>query len=106
MNTYAEFFEKVQGEFLNSLKQAQDLNIKTLAAMTDLVSAVPAIDPKDATTGASIPTPTDLVERSFAFTNQMLETRKEYIVKLAELATEAQAQFTETAKRVAQAAKN
>jgi hypothetical protein len=106
MNTYADFFEKVQGEFLNSLKQAQELNIKTLASMTNLVSAIPAVDAKNAASTATLPTPSELVERSFAFTNQILETRKEYMTKLAELATEAQAQFVETAKRVGEAAKN
>ena len=105
MNSYTEFFEKLQGEFLNSLKQAQDLNIKTLASMTNLVSSMPTIDTKDAAP-ATLPTPSELVERSFAFTNQMLETRKEYMTKLAELATEAQSQFTQTAKRVAETVKN
>ncbi|MDQ2865588.1 MAG: hypothetical protein M3R51_05125 [Candidatus Eremiobacteraeota bacterium] len=103
MNNYTEFFEKMQNEFLSSLKQAQDLNIKTLASMTNLMSSMPSIDTNEASS-ATLPTPAELVERSFAFTNQMLETRKEYMTKLADLATEAQTQFTQTAKRVAETA--
>lgn len=106
MNSYADFLEKVQGEFLNGIKQAQDLNIKALAAMTELVSSIPAIDAKQALDGKNIPSASELVERSFAFTNEILDARKEYMVKLADLATEAQKQFADTAKRVAEAAKN
>ncbi|MEO9262534.1 MAG: hypothetical protein ABI282_00425 [Candidatus Baltobacteraceae bacterium] len=105
MSNYNDFFEKIQAEFLTNLKEAQDLNIKTLASMTSLVSSIPAVDATEATS-TTLPTPSELVERSFAFTNQMLETRKEYMTKLAELATEAQTQFTQTAKRVADTVKN
>ena len=105
MNNYTEFLEKVQGEWLNSLKQVQDLNLKTLNAFTKLASELPNIDVKEFS-AESLPSPVELVERSFAFTDQLLETRKEYMVKLAEFATEAQKQFTDSAKRVAETAKN
>ena len=105
MSTYVEFFEKVQGEFLKSVQQAQELNVKTINAMTDLLSAVPSVGTHQVD-GVKCPTPVELVERSFAFTNALLETRKEYALRLAELATEAQKQFADTAKRVAEAAKN
>ncbi len=105
MNNYAEFFEKLQGEFLNGLKAAQDLNIKTLSTISTFVASVPSIDAQDLTS-TTLPTPSELVERSFAFTKQMLETRKEYAIKLADLATEAQTQFTDAAKRVAETVKN
>jgi hypothetical protein len=105
MSTYTEFFEKAQAEFVNSLKQAQELNIKALASVSDLFAKVPAIDTKEAS-AVSLPTPTEIVERAFAFTNELIATRKEYAIKLAELATEAQKQFLDTAKRVAEAAKN
>lgn len=105
MTSYTEFFEKAQAEFLNSLKQAQQLNLNTLAAVSDLVSAVPSVDAKELN-ATQFPSPTQLVAQSFEFTNQLLETRKEYAIKLAELATEAQKQFSDTAKRFAEAAKN
>jgi hypothetical protein len=104
MNTYTEYLEKAQHEFLNGLKQLQELNIKGITTMSDLFAQVPTIEGQDAK--IAVPTATEVVERTFAFTNQLLETRKEYMVKLAELATEAQKQFADTAKRVAEAAKN
>jgi hypothetical protein len=105
MNTYTEFFEKAQAEFVNSLKQAQELNIKALASVSDLFAKLPTIDTKE-TNGVSLPTPTEIVERTFAFTHDVIAARKEYAIKLAELATETQKQFLDTAKRVAEAAKN
>ena len=105
MKTYTEYFEKAQEEFLNSLKQAQELNVKALESFTSLVTKSPAFDLKDLSK-LTIPTPAEFVERSFAFTNDMIEARKEYMTKLAEIATETQQQFAEAAKRVADAAKN
>ena len=72
-----EILEKAQTEFLSGLKQAQEMNIKTLATVTELFESNGAT--------AQLPTPAEIVERSFAFTNQLLETRKEYMLKLAEL---------------------
>ena len=77
MSNYNKLLEKAQGEFLSGLKQAQDLNVKTLATVTELFESNGAT--------AKLPTPTEIVERSFAFTTQLLETRKEYMLKLAEL---------------------
>ena len=105
MNNIVEFFEKTQAEFLTGLKQAQELNVKSLTQLTELVSKVPTVDVKEAQ-NFTMPTATEIVEKSFAFTNEILATRKEYLVKLAELTTEAQTQFADAAKRVAAAAKN
>lgn len=105
MSSYIEFFEKAQDEFLKSIQAAQDLNLKSINAFTNLLSQVPTVDTEQ-NSNVAFPTPTELVEKSFAFTNQLLETRKEYALRLAELATEAQKQFADTAKRVAEAAKN
>ncbi len=105
MNQFNEIFEKAQTEFLNGLKQAQELNVKTLTTLTEFASKLPAVDVKDAQ-NVTLPTPTELVEKSFAFTTEMLNLRKEYLVKIAEMATEAQTQFADAAKRVAAAAQN
>lgn len=83
MKTYIEYFEKAQEEFLSGLKQAQELNLKAMESFTSL---------------ATMPTPAEFVERTFAFTNEMLEARKAYMTKLAELATETQKQFADAAK--------
>ena len=105
MTSYTQFFEQAQAEFVNSLKQAQELNVKAITSLTDLVSKVPTVDVKEAQ-NFTLPTATEVVEKSFAFTNELLNVRKEYLVKLAELATEAQTQFADAAKRVAAAAQN
>ncbi len=105
MKTYTNYFEQAQAEFLNSIKQAQELNVKALESFTTLVANAPSFDLKDTAT-MTVPTPSEIVERTFAFTNELMETRKSYMVKLAELATEAQKQFTDAAKRVAESAKN
>jgi hypothetical protein len=78
MNTYTEFLEKAQAEFLTGLKQAQELNVKAIESVTELL--------KEHGNGApKLPTPAEIVERTFAFTNEVLEARKEYMLKLADL---------------------
>lgn len=77
MNTYTEFFEKAQAEFLSGLKQAQELNVKAIESVTAAFKQ----------SGTELPTPTQIVERTFAFTNDVLEARKEYMLKLAGLIT-------------------
>lgn len=105
MNAYIEFMEKAQAEFLNTVKQAQDLNLKSVAAMTGLVAAMPTPEAKDMQS-MTMPSATELVERTFAFTNDFMNARKEYMLKLADLSNEATKTFTETAKRVAEQAKS
>jgi hypothetical protein len=99
-STYIDFMEKAQSEFLNGLKQAQDLNLSAITSLKDLVAAVPVAEKTEGNGSITIPTPTELVERTSAFTNRILETRKAYLLKLAELADEAQKQFVDAAKRV------
>ncbi len=105
MKTYTEYFEKTQEEFLSSLKQAQEFNVKALESFTSLMTKAPAFDLKEIAK-LTMPTPAEFVERTFAYTNDVLEARKEYMTKLAELATETQKQFAGAAKRAADAAKN
>ena len=105
MKSYIEYFEQAQDEFLDGLKQAQDLNVKALESFTSLMAKAPSFDVKDLGKVA-VPTPAEFVERTFAFTNDVIEARKEYMTKLAELATETQKQFADAAKRVAETAKN
>ena len=77
MSNYNKLLEKAQGEFLSGLKQAQDLNVKAIASVTELIESKNG--------EAKLPTPAEIVEKSFAFTSQLLESRKEYMLKLAEL---------------------
>jgi hypothetical protein len=106
MTTYTDLLEKAQSEFISNLRQAQELNIKALASVSELFSKVPTVEGADGNGAVKMPTATEVVERTFAFTNELLEARKEYMLKLAELAGETQKQFADTAKKVAKAAKN
>jgi hypothetical protein len=76
MNTYTEFLEKAQAEFLSGLKQAQDLNIKAIESVT-------AAFKQNGTN--ELPTPAQIVEQTFAFSNEVLNARKEYMLQLAGL---------------------
>lgn len=102
MNAYTDFAEKMQSEFLASLKQAQELNLNTLSAVSELMAKMP-VGKADL---RSVPTPAEAVERSFAFADRVLETRKEFALKLAELATESQKHFADTLNRFAEISKN
>jgi hypothetical protein len=102
MNTYTELAERLQGEFLKSLKQAQELNLKTLSAVSELLAELPA----PAVDRSALPTPTEAVEQGFAFANRVLEARKEFALKLAELATQTQKQFAQNAAQKADVSKN
>jgi hypothetical protein len=106
MSTYTEFLEKAQTEFLSGLKQAQELNLSTLASLKDLMASVPTANGTEPKAAVELPTPSEIVERTFAFTNQVLESRKAYMLKLAEMADETQKQFVEAAKRAGEATKN
>ena len=76
MESTPEFLEKAQAEFLTGLKQAQELNVKAIELVTELFKQ----------NGTSeLPTPSQIVERTFAFTNDVLAARKEYMLKLAGL---------------------
>lgn len=104
MPSYTELIERTQSEVLTALRQAQDLNVKTLASLTELVSSIPL--PTGDVKNVELPTATEVVEHTFAFTNKFMEVRKEYMVKLAELATAGQKQFAEAAQRMTEAVKN
>jgi hypothetical protein len=101
MNTYTDLFEKAQAEFLTGLRQAQELNLKALATASEFWTKVPTAAEADANGTAKLPTPTEVVERTFAFTNEVLQARKEYMLKLAEIAGQTQKQFVDNAKKVA-----
>lgn len=105
MSTYSEFLEKSQSELLAGLKQMQELNVKALTSFSQLAATMPLPTTTDVK-NVEIPSATEIVESTFAFTNQIVELRKEYMLKLADFAVNGQKQFTEVAQRVAQAAKN
>jgi hypothetical protein len=102
MSTYTELSEKIQGEFLKSLEQAQELNLKTLTAVSELLAQLPT----PSFEASTLPTPAEAVEQGFGFASRVLEARKEFALKLAELATETQKNFAQTVAQAKEVSKN
>jgi hypothetical protein len=98
-----DFINKIQEEGLTTLKQTQEAS---LAAMGDFRKFATELSDKPGAvpTFENLPTPTQLVELSFGFASQLLEIRKGYTLKVAEMIAEAQKQAETTVKStVAQA---
>lgn len=96
-----EYFNKLQEEGLKTLKQSQDAS---LAAFNEFRSFSKELSEKPGTmpTIENLPTPTQLVELSFGFATQVLELRKAYTLKIAEMLVETQKQAEATVKAAAQ----
>jgi hypothetical protein len=96
----ADYFTKLQQEGLATLKQTQDASI---AAMTQFRSIGKEFSEKPGTvpTFENLPTATQLVEMSFGFAAQVLELRKAYTLKIAEMLVETQKQTEATIKQAA-----
>lgn len=89
MSTTAELTKLVteaQQQTLTALKQAQDLSIRATEAAA---AAFPKIEKTDA------PSPQQIVESTFGFAGQVLESQKAYALRLTEVLTTPVAQTTE-----------
>lgn len=99
-----EYFSKFQQESLEALKQTQDANVEALTKFRALGTEF-EVKPGTVPTFENIPSPTQLVEMSFGFASQMLEIRKAYTLKVAQMFVDAQKQaennFNHTANTVA-----
>jgi hypothetical protein len=98
-----EYFNKLQEEGLKTIKQSQDAS---LAAFNEFRSFTKELSEKPGTvpTIENLPTPTQLVELSFNFATQILELRKAYTLKIAEMLVETQKQAEAQVKAVTQPA--
>jgi hypothetical protein len=96
-----EYFNKIQEEGLKTLKQTQDAS---LAAFNEFRSFTKEMQDKPGTVPAieNLPTPTQLVELSFGFATQVLELRKAYTLKIAEMLVETQKQVETSVKAATQ----
>jgi hypothetical protein len=96
-----DYFNKLQEEGLKTIKQSQDAS---LAAFTEFRSFTKELAEKPGTVPAieNLPTPTQLVELSFNFANQVLELRKAYTLKIAEMLVETQKQAEAQVKAATQ----
>ena len=87
----SEYMTKFQEEGLAAIKETQDASLKAMNSfreftkeMSEKPGSVPAFE--------NLPTPTQLVELSFGFASQLLELRKAYTMRIAEMLVETQKQ--------------
>jgi hypothetical protein len=90
---------KFQEEGLAALKQSQDASLKAMNAFRDFSKQLTE-KPGTMPTLENLPTPTQLVELSFGFANQVLEMRKAFTLKIAEMLVETQKQAEANAQAV------
>ena len=99
-----EYFSKFQQESLAALKQSQDANVEAMTKFRTLGSEF-EIKPGTVPTFENVPSPTQLVEMSFGFASQLLEIRKAYTLKVAQMFVDATKQvesnFNQTTNAVA-----
>lgn len=99
-----EYMNKFQQEGLAALKESQDASIKAMSSFREFTKEMTE-KPGTMPTLENIPTPTQLVEMSFGFASQLLEIRKAYTLRIAEMMVEAQKQ-TEAGFKAASPAPN
>lgn len=87
----SEYMNKFQQESLDALKQTQDASLKAIRTFGDFTKewsekpgVVPAFE--------NLPSATQWVEMSFGFASQLLEIRKNFTMKIAEMIVETQKQ--------------
>jgi hypothetical protein len=97
----ADYFTKLQQESLATIKQGQDASIKALNEFRSFGKEFAEM-PGTLPTFENLPSPTQLVEMSFGFAAQLLELRKAYTLKIAEMLVETQKQAEATVKQAAQ----
>ena len=100
----SEYMNKFQAEGLAAIKETQEASLKALSSfrefgkeLNEKPGAMPAFE--------NIPTPTQLVEMSFGFASQLLELRKAFTLRIAEMMVDAQKQ-TEADFKVASTVPN
>ncbi len=87
----AEYITKIQDESLKNLKQTQDASLAAMAEFRKLGKEL-SDKPGTVPTFENLPSATQLVEMTFGFASQMLEIRKAYTLKIAEMLVETQKQ--------------
>ena len=98
-----DVFNKIQEEGLKTLKQSQDASIAAFNEFRTMGKEI-SEKPGQFPTIENLPTPTQLVELSFGFATQVLELRKAYTLKIAEMLVETQKQVETTVKAATQPA--
>jgi hypothetical protein len=90
----SEYMNKFQEEGLAAIKQTQDASLNAIKSFREFSREMNE-KPGTMPTFTNVPSPTQLVELSFGFASQLLELRKAYTLRIAEMFVETQKQ-TET----------
>lgn len=101
----ADYVNKMQQDSLAAIKQGQDASIRAFdqfRAMGKEFADKPGTFP----TFDNVPSPTQLVEMSFGFAAQLLELRKQYTLKIAEMLVETQKQAEASVKQATASVQN
>jgi hypothetical protein len=86
-----EYMNKFQEEGLAAIKQTQDASLKAMNSFHEFTKEF-SENPGQLPEFKNVPTPTQLVELSFGFASQLLEMRKAYTLKIAEMISDTQKQ--------------
>ena len=95
----AEYMNKFQEEGLAAIKQTQDASLNAMKSFREFSREMNE-KPGTMPTFENVPSPTQLVELSFGFASQLLELRKAYTMKIAEMFVETQKQAEANFKAV------
>lgn len=87
----SEYMSKFQEEGLAAIKQSQDVSLNAMKSFREFTKEM-SQNPGSMPTLENIPSPTQFVELSFGFASQLLELRKAYTLKVAEMMVDTQKQ--------------
>jgi len=94
----SEYMTKFQEESLAALKETQDASLKAMKSFTQFGKEF-AQKPGTMPSFENMPSPTQFVELSFGFATQLLELRKAFALRVAEMMVETQKQTAEMSKQ-------
>lgn len=92
-----EYMNKFQEEGLAAIKETQDASLKAMKNWREFAGEFNQ-KPGSMPTFENVPTPAQFVEFSFGFATQMLEIRKAWALRVAEMIGDAQKQTAATFK--------
>ncbi|HZO92555.1 MAG TPA: hypothetical protein VFB22_02210 [Candidatus Baltobacteraceae bacterium] len=95
--TYAETLEKLQTQGLETLKQAQSIQLAALSTVRDAVANLPAVPAVPS--AESIPTFSELAQLNVTFAQKVLEQQSVFALQLADLFGAAHKDAAATADR-------
>ena len=87
----SEYMNKFQEEGLAAIKQTQEASLKAMSSFREFSKEMNE-KPGTMPSFENMPTPTQLVEMSFGFASQLLEMRKAFTLRVAEMLVETQKQ--------------